>query len=62
MSCRMRRSRGGTLAWLRISDDVLEAEAEPEGDTPERLANDYVCAVSGAPLRPGREAKCRAVA
>ena len=52
---------GGTLAWLGISDDVLEAEPEPGGDTPERLANDYGCAVSGAPLRPGREAKCHAL-
>ncbi len=50
---------GGILAWLTISDDVLEAEPEPEGDTPERIANDYSCPISGAPLRPGREADCR---
>ena len=49
---------GGALAWLTISDDVLEAEPEPEGDTPERIANDYSCSISGAPLRPGREARC----
>ncbi len=52
---------GGTLAWLTISDRVLEAEAEPGGGTPERLASDYMCPVSGAPLRPGREADCRPV-
>jgi EmrB/QacA subfamily drug resistance transporter len=49
---------GGIIAWLTISSDVLAAEAEPGGDTPERLAKDYECAVSGAPLRPGREADC----
>jgi hypothetical protein len=52
---------GGILAWLTISDDVLEAEPEPAGDTPERLASDYMCPVSGAPLRPGREAECRPI-
>ena len=52
---------GGTLAWLTISDRVLEAEPEAEGDTPERLASDYMCPVSGAPLRPGREADCHPV-
>jgi hypothetical protein len=51
---------GGVLAWLTISDDVLQAEADPEGDTPERLADDYMCPVSGAPLRPAREAECEA--
>jgi EmrB/QacA subfamily drug resistance transporter len=53
---------GGVLAWLTISDDVLEAEPEAGGDTPERLASDYMCPVSGAPLRPGREADCSPVA
>ena len=52
---------GGTLAWLTISDRVLEAEPEPDGDTPGRLASDCMCPVSGAPLRPGREANCRPV-
>ena len=51
---------GGVLAWLTISDDVLEAEPEPRGRHPERLADDYMCPVSGAPLRPPREAECRA--
>jgi EmrB/QacA subfamily drug resistance transporter len=49
---------GGVLAWLTISDDVLEAEPEPAGDTPGRMASDHICPVSGAPLRPGREAEC----
>jgi EmrB/QacA subfamily drug resistance transporter len=52
---------GGVLAWLTISDDVLETEPEPDGDTPGRIATDYTCAVSGAPLRPGREAECRPI-
>ncbi len=52
---------GGILAWLTISDRVLEAEPEPGGGTPERLASDYMCPVAGAPLRPGREADCRPV-
>ncbi len=52
---------GGILAWLTISDRVLEAEPEADGDTPERLASDYMCPVSGAPLRPGREADCHPV-
>jgi EmrB/QacA subfamily drug resistance transporter len=53
---------GGVLAWLTISDDVLEAEPEPAGGTPDRLGNDYMCPVSGAPLRPAREAECQAPA
>jgi EmrB/QacA subfamily drug resistance transporter len=52
---------GGILAWLTISDQVLEAQPEPEGGTPEQLASDHICPVSGAPLRPGREAECRPV-
>jgi len=49
---------GGLLAWLTISDDVLDAEPEPQGDTPLQLARDHICPVSGAPLRPAREAEC----
>jgi EmrB/QacA subfamily drug resistance transporter len=52
---------GGVLAWLTIGDRVLEAEPEPEGGTPEQLASDHICPVSGAPLRPGREAECHPV-
>jgi hypothetical protein len=49
---------GGLLAWLTVSDEVLETEPVPEGDTPDRIATDYTCGVSGTPLRPGREAAC----
>jgi EmrB/QacA subfamily drug resistance transporter len=49
---------GGLLAWLTISAEVLHAEAEPGGDTPERLAEDFSCGVGAPPLRPGREAEC----
>ncbi len=49
---------GGLLAWLTISSEVLHAEAEPGGDTPERLGEDYSCGIGGPPLRPGREADC----
>jgi EmrB/QacA subfamily drug resistance transporter len=49
---------GGIIAWFTISSEVLHAEAEPAGDTPQRIATDYSCAVSGTPLRPGREAEC----
>ncbi|HXE46014.1 MAG TPA: MFS transporter [Conexibacter sp.] len=52
---------GGLIAWLTIDPRVLETEPEPGGDTPLRLAADYECAVSGAPLRPGREAACHPV-
>ncbi len=45
---------GGILAWLTISSTVLHAGAEPGGDTPERLAEDFSCGVGGPPLRPGR--------
>ncbi len=49
---------GGALAWLTISPQVLNAEPEPGGGTPERLAEDFSCGVGGPPLRPGREAEC----
>jgi EmrB/QacA subfamily drug resistance transporter len=52
---------GGILAWLTISADVLEAEPEPAGDTPARISSDYMCPVSGAPLRPRREAECHPI-
>jgi EmrB/QacA subfamily drug resistance transporter len=49
---------GGVLAWLTIASGVLHAEAEPGGDTPERLAEDFSCGIGAPPLRPGREADC----
>jgi hypothetical protein len=58
LACAGLAALGGVLAWLTISNDVLAAEAEDGGDTPERLGEDFMCPVSGAPLRPGREADC----
>ncbi|HEX2709041.1 MAG TPA: DHA2 family efflux MFS transporter permease subunit [Solirubrobacterales bacterium] len=49
---------GGVLAWFTIDSAILHAEPEPGGDTPERLASDYSCAIAGTPLRPGREPEC----
>ncbi len=57
VACAALAAVGGILAWLTISSDVLgaELELEPAGGAPERLAGEYTCGVSGAPLRPGRE-------
>ncbi len=56
--CAALSALGGVLAWLTISSEVLHAEPEPGGDTPERLGEDFSCGVTGPPLRPGREADC----
>jgi EmrB/QacA subfamily drug resistance transporter len=60
MICAALAALGGVIAWLTISAEVLHAEAEPGGDTPERLCEDYTCGFDGPPLRPGREADCEA--
>jgi Na+/melibiose symporter-like transporter len=62
MICAVLAVLGGVLAWLTISAEVLHAEAEPGGDTPEGLAEDYSCGFEAPPLRPAREADCRPVA
>jgi EmrB/QacA subfamily drug resistance transporter len=49
---------GAAVAWTTISSDVLHAEPEPDGGTPERLADDFSCGIGAPPLRPGREADC----
>jgi Na+/melibiose symporter-like transporter len=49
---------GGFLAWLTISNDVLEAKPAVDGDRPDRAATDFSCGVAGTPLRPAREARC----
>jgi EmrB/QacA subfamily drug resistance transporter len=49
---------GSVVAWTTISSDVLHAEAEPDGDTPDRLADDFSCGIGAPPLRPAREADC----
>ena len=59
--CAVLAAAGGVLAWLTIEATVLHAEAEPDGDTPERLGEDFSCGIGGPPLRPGREADCSAV-
>jgi EmrB/QacA subfamily drug resistance transporter len=56
--CAVLAALGGALAWLTIAAGTLHAEPEPGGDTPERLAEDYSCAINGPALRPGREADC----
>jgi EmrB/QacA subfamily drug resistance transporter len=58
VACAALAAAGGVLAWLTISAEVLHVEAEPTGDTPERLAEDFNCGVGAPPLRPGREAEC----
>ena len=58
--CAVLAAAGGVLAWLTISSDVLHAEAEEGGDTPERLGEDFSCGVGAPPLRPAREAECEA--
>jgi len=56
--CAALAALGGILAWFTISAEVLHAEPEPGGDTPERLGEDFSCGVDAPPLRPGREAEC----
>jgi EmrB/QacA subfamily drug resistance transporter len=56
--CAALAALGGVLAWFTISAEVLHAEPEPGGDTPERLAEDFSCGIGAPPLRPGREAEC----
>ncbi|MBS1880839.1 MAG: DHA2 family efflux MFS transporter permease subunit [Actinobacteria bacterium] len=58
--CAALSALGGILAWFTISAEVLHAEPEPGGDTPERIGEDYSCAINGPSLRPAREADCDA--
>jgi EmrB/QacA subfamily drug resistance transporter len=58
--CAALSALGGLLAWLTISPEVLHTEAEPGGDTPDRLGEDFTCGYESPPLRPGREADCGA--
>lgn len=58
--CAILAALGGALAWLTIAAGVLHPEPEPSGDTPERLSEDYSCAINGPVLRPAREAACTA--
>ncbi len=58
ISCAALAAGGGILAWLTISSEVLEVEPATDGDTPDRAATDFSCAIAGTPLRPAREARC----
>jgi MFS family permease len=58
LACAIFSLAGGLLAWLTISNDVLETTASTDGDVPDRAATDYNCGVAGTPLRPAREARC----
>ena len=50
---------GGVLAWLTISNDVLDtAPVGDDASSPARAATDRSCGVAGTPLRPAREADC----
>jgi EmrB/QacA subfamily drug resistance transporter len=61
VACAVLAALGGLLAWLTISSEVLEAVPATDGETPDRAATDYSCAVAGTPLRPAREARCASV-
>jgi EmrB/QacA subfamily drug resistance transporter len=56
--CAALAALGGLLAWLTISDEVLEAVPTAGGEVPDRAATDYSCGVAGTPMRPAREARC----
>ena len=58
IACAALAAGGGILAWLTISSEVLEVEPATDGDTPDRAATDFSCAIAGTPLRPAREARC----
>ena len=58
LACAILAFSGGALAWLTISDDVLETAPAADGGTPDRAATDFNCGVAGTPLRPAREARC----
>ncbi len=61
LACAILSLGGGVLAWLTISNDVLETTPTTDGDTPDRAATDFSCGVAGTPLRPAREARCAPV-
>jgi EmrB/QacA subfamily drug resistance transporter len=52
LACAALAAAGGILAWLTISDDVLETEPELRGEAPVAVSTDFSCAVAGPPLRP----------
>jgi EmrB/QacA subfamily drug resistance transporter len=56
VACAALAAAGGILAWLTISDDVLEAEPKLRGEPPVAVSTDFSCPVAGPPLRPASEA------
>ena len=56
LTCAGLAAAGGVLAWLTISDDVLEAGPELRGEPPVEVSTDFSCAVAGTPLRPAGDA------
>jgi EmrB/QacA subfamily drug resistance transporter len=55
LACAALAAAGGILAWLTISDDVLEAEPKLRGEPPVTVSTHFSCAVAGPPLRPTSE-------
>jgi MFS family permease len=55
LACAALAAAGGILAWLTISDDVLEAEPTLRGEPPVTVSTHFSCAVAGPPLRPANE-------
>jgi EmrB/QacA subfamily drug resistance transporter len=55
LACAVLAAAGGILAWLTISDDVLEAEPKRRGEPPVTVSTDFSCGVAGPPLRPASE-------
>ena len=56
VACAGLAALGGVLAWLTISDDVLEEEPKRRGDSAVAVSTDFSCAVAGTPLQRTIEA------
>jgi hypothetical protein len=57
LACAILSLAGGALAWVTISNDVLETTPAADGDVPDRAATNFTCGIAGTPLRPAREAR-----
>ena len=49
IACAALAGIGGVLAWLTISDNVLQAEPEHRGEPPVAVSRDYSCGVTEPP-------------
>jgi hypothetical protein len=58
LACAILSLAAGPLAWVTISNDVLETTPATDGDVPHRAATDFTCGIAGTPLRPARAARC----